>query len=528
MKINTDWVAEYEAKRTIMQERGFSEVSTKEFYRDLFPEGSLQEEEGDGKGNMILTQVRKGLTSKGKRQKSKRWIIGEDLEGLQNVVNDPFPLIAPVSFFGRRARGHSAHELYALGIDVDYVERGHLINLLGQFRHGIQLTPSYVVSSGRGLHLYYFLQEPYPLYSWEPWRLQYASAIKRDLIRRLWNDTSSQNGEETDKDIAGCLQGFRAVGGLSKLGFGYPVRAWKVSGNRYTLEQIRDAIPDCTAVEERPEPRNTVPLDIARRLWPDWYQRRIVNQEPPKPPRENFFLQDRRLYDWWKREKMEKEVRSGGRFFSLVSLIAFGLKCGIPDEEIRSDAWSFLDRYEKLTEDPSNHFLGSDVEDALKMLEPENRDMVRKLSRQWIADHSRVAITPQIRRNGRKQAEHLAGIRAAQAAYDKLHGTSWHGRKSKEPLVRAWREEHPEGTIKDCVYDLGISQATVYRHWEPKQEREQEVKTASPASDFPFTSFAELNVYLDTLTQEELQAFYELNKDLIDSLTRGGGALEGH
>ena len=198
------------------------------------------------------------------------------------------------------------------------------------------------------------------------------------------------------------------------------------------------------------------------------------------------------------------------------------MKCGIPDEEIREDARSFFDRYEKLTEDPSNHFLKSDIEDALKMLEPEYRDIVKKLTRQWIADHARVTITPQIRRNGRKQSEHLAGIRAAQAAYDKLNGTSWHGRKSKEPVVRAWRELHPDGRKVDCIRDTGLTKPTVYKYWEPDRkpkERPSEVKKAAvPADAFPFTSFEELNAYLGGLTREELIEFYELNKDLIDSL----------
>ena len=51
-----EWRKAYRDKEELMLERGFPEVSPHEFYRDLFPEGSLQSAEHDGKGNLIATQ----------------------------------------------------------------------------------------------------------------------------------------------------------------------------------------------------------------------------------------------------------------------------------------------------------------------------------------------------------------------------------------------------------------------------------------------------------------------------------------
>ena len=45
-----EWRKAYRDKEELMLERGFPEVSPHEFYRDLFPEGSLQSAEHDGKG----------------------------------------------------------------------------------------------------------------------------------------------------------------------------------------------------------------------------------------------------------------------------------------------------------------------------------------------------------------------------------------------------------------------------------------------------------------------------------------------
>ena len=47
-----EWRKAYRDKEELMLERGFPEVSPHEFYRDLFPEGSLQSAEHDGKGNL--------------------------------------------------------------------------------------------------------------------------------------------------------------------------------------------------------------------------------------------------------------------------------------------------------------------------------------------------------------------------------------------------------------------------------------------------------------------------------------------
>ena len=58
-----EWRKAYRDKEELMLERGFPEVSPHEFYRDLFPEGSLQSAEHDGKGNVIATSVWAFLSS---------------------------------------------------------------------------------------------------------------------------------------------------------------------------------------------------------------------------------------------------------------------------------------------------------------------------------------------------------------------------------------------------------------------------------------------------------------------------------
>lgn len=230
-----EWRKVYRDKEELMLERGFPEVSPHEFYRDLFPEGSLQSAEHDGKGNVIATQIRP--SGKGR---TKQWVIDDSLNMLDKVIGDEFGLIPPITFYGKTHTKQNAHELYAVAIDIDYVGKQQLKNLLKQFGNGVQLRPTYLVSSGKGVHAYYFLKEPVQLYH----NLEDTLAeLKEAFIRRLWNDTSSIRPDSPD--ITGIYQGFRCVGSQSKLGADFPVKAYKMSDNRYTLEDIKDSIPNC-------------------------------------------------------------------------------------------------------------------------------------------------------------------------------------------------------------------------------------------------------------------------------------------
>ena len=85
-----EWRKAYRDKEELMLERGFPEVSPHEFYRDLFPEGSLQSAEHDGKGNVIATQIRPS----GKRVLKSRKIsaIFFSEKGKRNFIDNISPL----------------------------------------------------------------------------------------------------------------------------------------------------------------------------------------------------------------------------------------------------------------------------------------------------------------------------------------------------------------------------------------------------------------------------------------------------
>lgn len=450
-----EWKKVYCDKEKLMNERGYLEVEPKEFYRAIFPVGSLQSEIGDGKGNIIASQLR----PKGKG-KTKQWIVDDSLKLLDKVIGDSFGLIPPISFYGKSHTKENAHQLFAMVIDIDYVGLQQLKNILKQFGNGVQLCPSFLVSSGKGVHLYYLLKEPIELYHN---REKTLAELKEAFIRRHWNDTSSIRPD--NPDITGIYQGFRCVGSLSKLGENFPVKAWRLSDKRYTLEEIKGSIPSCkvdlSSIYEKPQrekPKKSMKLEEAKELYPAWYQSKIVEGKSFK----KTWTCNSGLYDWWKR-KMKDEVKVGGRYFSIMALCAYGLKCGITERQIKQDAYSFLEHLESLTEDEDNHFTKNDIQDAFKALKADNQLLSTIASRAWIEKSTKVQIPPN-KRNYRKQAQHCEIMRAIEA----ITNPNWrdgNGRKPKSKIVEEWQRQNPDGKKVDCIRETGLSKPTVYKWW---------------------------------------------------------------
>jgi len=94
-----EWKFAYWEKEALMLERGYPEVSPYDFYRELFPAGSLQQEPEDGKGNIIATQIRP--SGKGR---TRQWVIGDSLDLLDKVIGDTYGMIPPISFTEKHTR----------------------------------------------------------------------------------------------------------------------------------------------------------------------------------------------------------------------------------------------------------------------------------------------------------------------------------------------------------------------------------------------------------------------------------------
>ena len=146
-KLKNEWLGQF-----------FEEVKPKEFYRAVFPEGSFERKGHfeDGKANGIITIV--------ENDKAKNRIVFDDLSVIDEVKGAEFAVMSPVAYSGRNRTAANARWLYGIAIDLDGVEMPQLRDVFHQMNHDIIPKCTYCINSGHGLHLYYLLEKPVPLY----------------------------------------------------------------------------------------------------------------------------------------------------------------------------------------------------------------------------------------------------------------------------------------------------------------------------------------------------------------------------
>ncbi len=117
------------------------------------------------KPNLIYTMtVRKDAADEKAKVYARNTIVFDDLEGLQGAAGAEFAVTSPVSYRGRNRTAANAYHLWGFCIDLDGVGMDQMHDLLYQIQNDVLLTPTYLINSGHGFHVYYLLEEPIPLY----------------------------------------------------------------------------------------------------------------------------------------------------------------------------------------------------------------------------------------------------------------------------------------------------------------------------------------------------------------------------
>ena len=195
----------------------------------------------------------------------------------------------------------------------------------------------------------------------------------------------------------------------------------------------------------------------AKEKYPEWYEKRVVRREP-----KGHWICKRDLYDWWKR-KIRAEAVVGHRYYCLMTLAIYAVKCDIDREELEEDCMELMEVFEERTDREDNHFTEKDVLDALQSF--EDRGLITYPVNS-IANRSGIAI-PKNKRNFRKQTAHLQVARAMRAVKAEIgENVSGGGRPSQEQTVREWQELHPDGRKADCIRETGLAKMTVYKWWQ--------------------------------------------------------------
>lgn len=450
----------YKAKIAWFKEHGYEEIKPVDFYRDLFPVGTFEKEKdydlehniGKGKPNGIMVRLN---VKEGRKQR----LIFDDLETIEYEIGNENVILSPIGYFGRSRKNENAKVLYAMVFDLDGQDIEQLRDTLHQMKTFIPKA-TYVVLSGHGLHLYYVFQEPIRL---NQHVVRELNKLKTGLTKRIWNSYTSL----VDPQFQPIAQGFRMVGSASKLGKRYPVRAYKVGG-RTTIQELVSYFPK--DLKEWDEYRINLdyavstPKEEAKELWPDWYRRRIELGQKP-----NRWYVKRALYDWWLKRLRGGEIKVGHRYFAIMTLGIYAVKCDIPFEELEKDAYSLLAPYEELTDDDSNHFTEEDIQTALKVY----HDGAVNYPRDLIGKFAGVSM-PVNKRNYREQSEHIRIMNAVkEVIYPNGTWRNKEGRPKGSPnkaypkaeIIKQWRLNNPNGKKIDCHRETGITRPTINKWW---------------------------------------------------------------
>lgn len=430
----------------------FDEMRPREFYRELFPDGELDDDGAFEKGKYTAIAVRI-FDQEGKVH---RYSVCNDLLVIDDLARcNEFCVMAPVSFAGKSQRQANARNLYAIVFDLDGLletEDGQSKSLMNFFAHielGLLPKPSHIVFSGTGLHLYYMIDRPLPLF---PNVMRSVAAYRSCLVPKLWNPYISSFSDKPQ--FESVTQGFRMVGTRAK--HGRTVRAFKV-GDKVSVEYLNRFADEGSRIDLVKYSSKT-PMPVAKEKWPEWHQARIVEGRP-----RGTWQIKRDLYEWWKR-KIEEGATVGHRYFCVMALAVYARKCGVPYDELERDAMGLVPFLNGLGEAGGSPFTASDV---VKALEAYDASYVT-FPRHTIEELTGVDMPPN-KRNYQKQEFHLEEARAIRDIRQKRAGRNWwdsgnrNGAPTKEAEIKAYVAAHPNANHSEIARALGVSRPTVIK-----------------------------------------------------------------
>lgn len=456
----------------------FEEWDGEDVYRYIFPSGSLQESydmagvPGDGKGNMLVTELIP-LSDKEKQEQKKAYkghvhIINDDMFRIDEVLEcENFCITSLISYIGRSRSKANAKDIYGIIIDLDGVHTEsqfrdviHQHVAMKDDKYRFIPVPTFFISSGSGIHIYYVFETPLVLY---PNVIEKLEKMKSELTRKIWNAYVTDYSD--DVQYQSIFQGFRVIGTTTK--YNDKTRAFKV-GDKLTIEDMNKYVTEKSQIDTTAY-KSDLPLSEAKAKYPEWYQRRVVENDKSIKRwkiEEKVHGQDPlALYHWWL-ERIKKEATVGHRYHCLNYLVAYGKKCGMTKEEIEKDAVAITDLFETRTTEEDNHFTLYDLYSALQTYDNQ-LSITYKVD--IISKKTDIPIEKN-RRNGRKQKLHLKIARATRdIIYDNWR--EGNGRKPKKEIIKEYMMAHPNETNKSKIArELNITRQTVIKWYNQIKE----------------------------------------------------------
>jgi hypothetical protein len=436
----------------------YEELSGYDFYRYIFPNNENQGELNTDFSKPNAIYLYEDEKDKDSTRRLRRRIMLNDTwkDDYKNYVEKNIStLCSGLSYRNRTNKIVNAQKMNALVFDLDGVGQKELKNLFNRFdgepKAGWGRTlprPTFLVSSGSGLHLYYVFNEPIDLYP--NIKLQLKS-LKHNLTFRMWDYKSTTQNKEIQ--YQSINQGFRMVGSLNNK-YNTVIRAFKI-GEKVNLEYLNRYAKEENKVDLNKRFRpSTMSRAEAKEKYPEWYQRVVIDKNKVR----NKWHINRNLYDWWKSKA--EEIKGGHRYFFLMCMSIYACKCDVSKKELKADMYEVFKVLKDI--DHNNPLTKYDIESALEAYDKEYYNFkiedIEKLTDIRIERN---------KRNYQKQKDHLEEARAVRDIRMKRQGKKWddnNGRPSKEKLVKEYIKNHPGENPTQIAKILNISRSTVYKY----------------------------------------------------------------
>lgn len=465
----------------------YEEVQPYDFYREIFPEGELDEAGAFTKGKACAIAVevtdQTYVDKKGRKRKVvHRHTVTDDLDVVDELLHSPhFCIMAPISYVGKKRITANAKAMYALCVELDdliVTEEGQqlgLENLIDRYsdRAHYLPKPTFIVASGSGVHLYYQFEKPLMLF---PNTIQSLKRYKEELTKMIWSRsvTTSHTNDKIQQESA--FQAFRMPGTKTKSGD--KAVAFRV-GEPVSIEYMNSFMQTRYKGSKNIEGtyKSELTLREAKEKYPEWFQKVIVEKNKSVKP----WALNRAVYDWWL-QAIKDGATDGHRYHCLKMLAIYAIKCGnyhekknpnpVTEEEFEADAWDLLEDFNARGKRADNPFTEYDVTCALQVY--EDRGMIT-YPRASIANRSGIEIEPSVpRRPKGRRLKRKDHVKMMNYMRDEVHQiTNWRegngrpkGSGTAQAKVQHYRMEHPEANVTEVARALGISRPTVYKWWD--------------------------------------------------------------
>lgn len=446
----------------ILQKYDYFEVTPMEAYSDIFQLGSgLLQQAGETSGQFKTNPL---IYMKNHNEKQGHYRIMYEDEFEQNLrmaSEYDFAIMNCLTYFGRSNTMDRANKMFALAMDID----GQTDQTLELFiRYAIAMhrfpQPNYIALSGSNIHAYWVYEEPVNLYPATKLQLK---EFKYALTRRCWNGDTSTIKKPQFQPLN---QGFRPFGCKTKKE-GVCVRVFRCDAPKVTIESMNAALasysPESLVDPQLKYMPAKTSLDDAKRQWPDWYERIVIQGDKPS----NWAV-NRALYEWFK-EQIPEHGEHHHRYFCLMCLSVLGARCSFYDakknpnpvtfDEVKRDCYALKPILDDMA--PGDPITENDIKSALEGFDVS----LSRMKLETVSGMSGVPIQ-RTKRNGRKQEVHLKIARATQDVIDP--DGDWrnkNGAPIKANQVYDWRQANPEGNKSQCARATGLSRSTVIKWW---------------------------------------------------------------